>query len=389
MSKWEMVMIEDICSLITDGTHQTPVYADKGYIFLSSKNVTNGSIDWSNVKYTGEELHAKLYKRLSPQLNDILLAKNGTTGVAAIVDKDIIFDIYVSLALLRPSDKIISTYFVYAINNPYTKRKFDSHLKGIGVPNLHLSSIKKTTIPLPPLDEQEKIAKNLDLASDIVKLHKQSLAELDALIQSVFYDMFGDPVTNEKGWEVKKLGEIAGLITKGSSPNWQGVEYKQSGVLFITSENVREGYLDLSKPKYLDSEFNKIQSRSILQKGDFLINIVGASIGRAAIYNLEEDANINQAVALVRVETLNQQYLLVFLNSSSALNYYSESQVSVARANLSLKNISDMPILNPPLPLQQKFARIVTEIEKQKQKVQNALTEAETLYNALMQEYFE
>ena len=101
-------MLQELCSIITDGTHQTPTYTDKksGVIFLSSKDVTQEKIDWQHVKYIPQDLHEKLYARLAPQRNDILLAKNGTTGIAALVDTDAVFDIYVSLALLRPK-KII------------------------------------------------------------------------------------------------------------------------------------------------------------------------------------------------------------------------------------------------------------------------------------------
>ena len=120
--------------------------------------------------------------------------------------------------------------------------------------------------------------------------------------KSRFVEMFGDPMTNPNGFETKKLGKITELITKGASPNWQGFSYTNdsSQTLFITSENVREAKVDISEPKYLEDSFNEKQARSVLRKGDFLINIVGASIGRVAMFNLECKANINQAVALVR-----------------------------------------------------------------------------------------
>ena len=98
---WAWCRLKNLCSLITDGTHQTPEYSEKGYVFLSSTNVTSGKIDWDNVKYIPEKLHTILYDRLAPQFGDILLAKNGTIGCAAIVDRNDVFDIYVSLALLR------------------------------------------------------------------------------------------------------------------------------------------------------------------------------------------------------------------------------------------------------------------------------------------------
>src|SRR5690606_31988326 len=90
---WEEKIMQDLCEKITDGTHQTPTYFDSGYIFLSSRNVTSGKIDWDNIKYIDEKQHKELHKRVSPRRGDILLAKNGTTGVAAMVDKDVFFDI--------------------------------------------------------------------------------------------------------------------------------------------------------------------------------------------------------------------------------------------------------------------------------------------------------
>lgn len=153
--------LQDVCEPIKDGTHQTPAYIDdsiNGFKFLSSKDVTTGKIDWNHLKYIPEELHNKLYKRISPRKGDILLAKNGTTGVAAIVDKDEVFDIYVSLALLRPLDIVASEYLCSAINSTETKKQFDGSLKGIGVPNLHLGEIKKTQIIVPPMELQEQFA---------------------------------------------------------------------------------------------------------------------------------------------------------------------------------------------------------------------------------------
>jgi type I restriction enzyme S subunit len=107
-------------------------------------------------------LHEQLYNRLAPKLNDILLAKNETTGVAAIVDRDCVFDIYVSVALLRPTEIVIPHYLLHAVNNPITKQKFNSHLTGIGVPNLHLRDIRETTIPIPSIKEQQQIVRLLD-----------------------------------------------------------------------------------------------------------------------------------------------------------------------------------------------------------------------------------
>jgi len=112
---FETRRLDSVCELITDGTHYTPTYSDNGVIFLSSRNVTSGYIDWDDVKYIPDGLHLELHRRVAPSLNDILLAKNGTTGVAAIVDRNVIFDIYVSLALLRASECVLPIYLREAI----------------------------------------------------------------------------------------------------------------------------------------------------------------------------------------------------------------------------------------------------------------------------------
>ncbi|MBR6612191.1 MAG: restriction endonuclease subunit S, partial [Campylobacter sp.] len=159
--RWSWCRLPNLCSIpITDGTHKTPTYSDKenGIPFLSSKDVASGKIDWSKIKYITNDLHEELYNRIAPKKNDILLAKNGTTGIGAIVEDDTIFDIYVTLALIRPILKVINPkYLLYVINSQFCKNQFNEHLTGIGVPNLHLVDINKTLIPLPPLSEQQLI----------------------------------------------------------------------------------------------------------------------------------------------------------------------------------------------------------------------------------------
>ena len=162
---YEVKTLEELCEPIKDGTHQTPTYTDdkeNGFVFLSSKDVTSRYVDWDHPMYIPLDLHEQLYKRIAPRKGDILLAKNGTTGIAAIVDRDIVFDIYVSLALLRPHENLNVKYLWQAINMPQTKAQFDSRLKGIGVPNLHLGEIKKAQIVVPPLELQNQYAEILE-----------------------------------------------------------------------------------------------------------------------------------------------------------------------------------------------------------------------------------
>ena len=179
--------LNDTCEFIKDGTHQTPQYTEdkiNGVKFLSAKDVVSGYIDWGNIKFIPYELHSELHKRIAPKRGDILLCKNGTTGICAVVDTDDIFDIYVSLALLRPKTNNMPEYLHYAINNPYTKQQFDDSLKGIGVPNLHLGEIKKTKIIIPPLPLQQEFAKRIELIEQQKAQISSTIKDLETLLAS-------------------------------------------------------------------------------------------------------------------------------------------------------------------------------------------------------------
>lgn len=188
---WAMVELGEVCEKITDGTHHTPTYFETGVIFLSSKNVTTGKIDWDNVKYIDEAQHIQMQKRVSPRVNDILLAKNGTTGVAAIVDREVIFDIYVSLALLRPTEKLVPKYLLYCINSADAKRQFNERLKGVGVPNLHLKEIKEVIIPLPTIEEQQAIVQAIEEEMQLVNANKRLIELFEQKIKDKISEVWG------------------------------------------------------------------------------------------------------------------------------------------------------------------------------------------------------
>jgi type I restriction enzyme S subunit len=187
---WEVKHLKDICEKITDGTHQTPTYYDEGVVFLSSRNVTSGKINWDDIKYIDKKQHLEMHKRVAPRLDDILLAKNGTTGVAAIVDRNVTFDIYVSLALLRAREAITPRLLLHFINSPVAKKQFNKRLKGIGVPNLHLEEIREVVISFPKsLAEQKALTSKLDAIQEetlrLASVFEHKLAALGALKKSL------------------------------------------------------------------------------------------------------------------------------------------------------------------------------------------------------------
>lgn len=178
-------------------------------------------------------------------------------------------------------------------------------------------------------------------------------------------------------WESKCGESIATKITKGSSPKWQGFNYQSEGVLFITSENVRDGYLDISEPKYLPLEFNEKQKSSSLVKGDILINIVGASIGRICEFNLDNViANVNQAVCVFRVENkTTKKFINYHLQTPEIKKVLFGTQTESARPNLSLADIRGLEFNIPKTEEEQEkiayfFSLIDDKISLQGEKVE-------------------
>lgn len=210
---------------------------------------------------------------------------------------------------------------------------------------------------------KEKLSHGLDFAN--AKSGKRKSKKETALAGSNPCDIKEEEIPFEipENWCWCRLGELAEIITKGSSPSWQGINYVDEGILFVTSENVGDEELLLSKRKFLEQKFNEIQPRSILQKGDILTNIVGASIGRTAIFDLDiKNANINQAVALIRLKNKQlNSYIVKVLNSKTIIDQMTDNTVNTARANISLTTVENFKIPLPPLAEQK---RIVATIEK-------------------------
>ncbi len=217
--------------------------------------------------------------------------------------------------------------------------------------------------------------------------------ELDTLAQSIFYDMFGDPVTNEKGWEVKKLGELCETITKGTTPSSLGYSFTDDGVNFIKVESFnKDESINTSKIFHISIECDAVLKRSRLQENDILMCIAGATCGRLAVvpaYILP--ANTNQAFGIVRLKNKNLhffKFIYYYLHSAFIQNRVNELMKGVAQPNLTLAHLKNFLIILPPLPLQQQFASKIEAIEHQKELIKQSIKETETLFNSRMDYYF-
>src|ERR1035437_3495862 len=150
------------------------------------------------------------------------------------------------------------------------------------------------------------------------------------------------------GWLSRSGAQVSEIITKGESPRWQGFEYLPNGVLFVTSENVRDGYYDGTNGKFIAPEFHQKLRRSQLRRNDILINLVGASIGRSCLFPLDCEANVNQAVCVMRPKPdVDARWLALWLQGPRCVSRLLKSGDSSARANISLEDIRDLDFWIP------------------------------------------
>ena len=398
--------LPELCTIpITDGTHKTPIYTDKehGVPFISSKDVTSQRINWNNIKYITRELHEELHKRIAPQKNDILLAKNGTTGVAAIVEDTRVFDIYVTLAVIRPSQNICPQYLYQVINSNFCKEQFNSRLTGIGLPNLHLVDIKKTMIPLPPISEQKRIVTEIEHwfvwieqirqsktdLQDVIKQTKSKILDLAIHGKLVPQDPSDEPASEllkhinpkaeitcdnaqyrkiPKNWCACKLVDICSFLSRGKSPKYS--EEDKTYPVFAQKCNLKDGGVSLEQAKFLDpSTINKWNEVYKLQTGDILVNSTGTgTAGRTRLFNTNCLGNYpfvvpDSHVSVVRVlKSICPQYVYAYISSDSIQQYMEENLAgSTNQKELYIGVLENMHIFLPPLAEQY---RIVAKIEK-------------------------
>lgn len=392
MGKWEMVRLGDVCQFI-NGDRGVNYPSKKDFIeagvpFINAGHLNNKSIDFSEMNYISFEKYMQLGSG-KVRNGDILYCLRGSLGKQAVV-KDFDFGaIASSLVIIRPLSEVAVKYLSYCLESSKVLKQQLQANTGSSQPNLSATNVKNYSIPLPPLDEQKRIAQNLDLASEIVKGYKDQLAELDKLVQSVFYEMFGDPVTNEKGWKITCLGEVCKKVTDGthnSPENSVTGEYR-----YITAKNIKRDGILLSNITYVTKQVHEeIYARCNPEIGDVLYIKDGVTTGIAVVNTLNEPFSMLSSVALLKLkETICNKYLCNVLNCKEMYQKIRENMGGAAITRLTLVKIKNIQIPLPPLPLQTHFASIVTDIEAQKAKIQQALTEAENLFNSLMQEYFE
>ena len=263
----------------------------------------------------------------------------------------------------------------------------------------HYKLLKEIDVIYPKsLSIQSNISDELDMITEMISKYDEQLKELDKLSQSIFYEMFGDPIENEKGWEVKTLKNISEKITSGNNAKLATGTYKSEGIPYFRCQNVWKNRIDFKDMVYIDEETNQKLKSSVLKHNDLLITKIGrintenSSLGRVSIYVGEDfKANLSGNLCFIRLlDTVNPIFVLNIMISNYFRDYIRRTTVGgTDKRALKSPQIGRFPIILPPLALQQSFARKIEAIEAMKSKVREVKKEAETLLAARMQYWFE
>lgn len=394
---WKMVKLGEVSSFQNGFAFKSSLFKDKGNPIIRISNIQEGKLCTNGIVYFNPEDYNVDFNQYRIFPNDILIAMSGgTTGKLGINQDNIIYYQNQRVGVIRENPNVLDRQYLYF----FLQTKTEESLKiaaGAAQPNLSTAQINNFELPLPPLEEQHRIVGILDAAFAKIDALKKNAEENLKNAKALFQQVLAQELQPKEGWSLVQIRDVALLITKGASPKWQGNKYvEEDGILFVTSENVREGYIDISTPKYVDKTFNLKQQRSILYKDDVLVNIVGASIGRSAIFDLDIiDANINQAVALVRLDKtkLIPRLLCLYLNSNLAFEKYNSMKKDTARANLSLENIGDIELYIPKnITEQHRIVRTLDTLSEKcrrlEQVAQQTIRECDALKQSILRQAF-
>ncbi len=371
---------------------------------IIEKNCSGDGLPIYSADKSNEPWARSNHFRRKNERGSIVIGARGTIGYPRL-PKDELFGATQTTIVFSPDKaRFVPEYLHYCLQQV----DFENLGAQQAIPMLTISNLENLTVRSFKKPEQTKIAEILSTVDQAIEQTEALIAKQQRIKTGLMQDLLTRGI-DENGnlrseethkfkdsplgripveWEVKAIGALASQITKGESPSWQGFKYQEEGVPFITSENVRAGFLDIAKSeKFISDTFHKKLKRSALRYGDILVNLVGASIARSAVYDLDRDANINQAVCSVRLSNEVQPlWLCEYLQLSESIERLLGEQVETARANLSLGDIRNYLVSYPPSTEQSEAIMQINLLRDKYESQLGSLTKLRSLKTGLMQD---
>lgn len=388
---WEYKKLGEVCDVINGYAFKSSKYTSQGTRIIRITNVQKGYVVDNDPKFYSDEDFKDLFQ-YSLFEGDLVMSLTGNVGRVGILQKNMLpAALNQRVACLRvKSKKMQLNYLFHLLNSNLFENAAIQSARGIAQLNMSTEWLKNYIIPLPPLSTQLAIVSELDKINELIRLKKEQLKDFDNLAQSLFYEMFGDPVENEKGWEAKKLGEI-GEFKNGLnfSKDENGHSIKFLGVSdFQNKKSIASDQLDCI------SLSECVQEDYLLKTGDIVFvrsNGKKELIGRSVKMYITEPTTYSGFCIRCRItdEKVDKDYIAILLKTPIIRQFMTNSGRGCNISNLNQKVLNSIPTILPPLPLQRLFAQRIEQIEREKSEVQKSIQDLETLMASRMQYWFE
>ena len=380
---WEIKKLGEVCSFCSGYTPKESELLECGAVPYFKVSDMNHCENLKYLTYTSLFLEdgCKVYPK-----HTIVFPKNGAaiaTNKKRILAQDSVVDLNTGGVVANDALVYFEYLYLYFLN-----LDFRLHTRRGAVPTLDIVELKNKSIPVPPLVEQEKIVEELDCLSGVIEKKKQQLKELDALAQSIFYTMFGDPITNEKGWEVKKLGEVCEDKKKIFRASKKCALDDVINYIDISAIDNINNVINIPTPYIFEEAPSRAQQ--VVRLGDVIVSMVRPNLKNIAIVNCNYDNLIaSSGFCVLRARKEMTIPFLFYIVKSDAFTMYLMDRVSGANyPAVRESDITDYISIIPPITLQQEFADKIDAIEKQKELIKQSITETEELFNSRMDYYF-
>lgn len=383
---WEYKRFDEVFDLQMGKTpdRKNPEYFGGNNVWVSIRDLGDKEIADSNEHITDLAVSNSNIRKVKK--GTVIMSFKLTVGKCGIAATDL----YTNEAIMAFNTKEsfdINSSFLYYYLLCYHWVGSNKAVMGI---TLNKATISKQYISIPPLSTQLAIVSELDKINELIRLKKEQLKDFDNLAQSLFYEMFGDPVENEKGWEVKKLGELLKVI---GGYAFKSDKYKDEGIPILRIGNINSGFFRDTNLVFAESD-EKLERYKIFP-GDIVISLTG-TVGKSDYGNvciMDNAYNfyyLNQRNAKLEIfGNLDKYYLSAILKNEVIKSRLTSISRGVRQANIANKDIENLQIPLPPLSLQRLFAQRIEQIEREKSEVQKSIQDLETLLASRMQYWFE
>ena len=373
-------------------TTMTKHYVDEGVPLIFNSSIKVNGIDTSKPVFLDREF-AEKNKNRKHKKNDVVTVHTGDIGVSAVISDELDGSLGFATIVTRINDCniLLPEYLCAYLNYGGGKEQLYKYSRDARN-NLNLADYNKLVVPLPEIERQYEIVDLVRKLKQVIANRKQELQALDKLIKARFVELFGDPKLNEKGWRtgvVSKYYEVKGgkRIPKG-----MGYADKVTNHPYLRATDMKNETIIDDDIHYIEDDVFEHIKRYTVKGGDIYLTNVGVNLGMAGVIPDKYDgANLTEnAVKLVpkTEKVIDGLFLAHYINSPGIQDYINERKMSVGVPKLAIFRIETMPLLLPPMDLQQQFIEFARQVDKSKVAVQAALEKAQLLFDSLMQEHF-